>query len=115
MRNSNPEDLRAIPVKLAIALRDVEAAVIVDELCHYLALEQVGIFIDGVKYIENTLEFEDWVTARCPWWSPLQIRKIIKSLRKKGLIKVIRARAKQFNQTNHYTVDEERLTEILEG
>lgn len=104
-RNFHPE--------LAYQLNDLQAATIVNQLHYWLEKENVGTFIDGVKYIYNT--FEDWVKEQFKWLSSWQFRKHMKRLRELGIVLVTRHRASEWNQTNYYAIDYDRLNEFMGG
>lgn len=104
-RNFHPE--------LAYQLNDLQAATIINQLHYWLEKESVGTFIDGVKYIYNT--FEDWVKEQFKWLSSWKFRKHMKRLRELGIVLVTRHRACEWNQTNYYTIDYERLNEFMGG
>lgn len=99
--------------EIAAALGNVNAAVIVQQLNYWLNKEGVGTIIDGVKYVYNT--FIDWVNEQFPWLSVWQFRKAMTLLRSLGIVKVIRHKAKQWNQTNFYSLDCDRLAEFLQS
>jgi hypothetical protein len=71
--------------------------------------KEVGVIIEGVKYIYNT--FVDWVNEQFSWLSVWQFRKAMSLLRSLGIVKVVRYKARQWNQTNYYTLDSDRLME----
>ncbi len=98
--------------ELAAKLQDVNAAVILQQL-HYWLQKDVGEVVGGVRYIYNS--FENWVKTQFEWLSSWQFRKSMSLLRELGIIKVIRYKAKQWNQTNYYTIDYSRLDEFRMG
>ena len=98
-------------MEVAFILDDMRAATILQQLHYWLQKDGVGKIIDGVKYIYNT--FEDWVQTQFKAWSVWKFRKSMGKLRSLGIVKVIRAKAKQWNQTNYYTIDYDRLAEFL--
>ena len=73
--------------------------------------KDVGEVIEGVRWIYNS--FESWVKEQFQWLSTWQFRQSMKKLRDLGIVKVIRYKAKQWNQTNYYTLDYERLSEFM--
>ena len=107
----SPTNTRMFDAEIAAALGDINAAVIVQQLNYWMNKDGVGTIIDGVKYVYNT--FVDWVNEQFPWLSVWQFRKAMSLLRSLGIVKVIRHKAKQWNQTNFYTLDCDRLTEFL--
>lgn len=84
--------------EIADILGDVNAAIIVQQLNYWLNKEKVGVVVVGTKFIYNT--FQDWVNEQFPWLSIWQFRKAMSLLRSLGIVKVIRHKAKQWNQTN---------------
>ncbi len=103
---------RHFDMNIAAALGDINAAVIVQQLNYWMQKEGVGVIIDGVKYIYNT--FVDWVNSQFSWLSVWQFRKAMNLLRSLGIVKVIRYKSRQWNQTNYYTLSSDRLIEYLE-
>jgi len=99
--------------EIAAALGDVNAAIIVQQLNYWMNKKGVGAVINGIKYVYNT--FVDWVNEQFPWLSVWQFRKAMSLLRSLGIVKVIRHRAKQWNQTNYYSLDCDRLAQFLNG
>jgi hypothetical protein len=97
---------------IAAALGDINAAVIVQQLNYWMNKEGVGTIINGFKYVYNT--FVDWVNEQFPWLSVWQFRKAMSLLRSLGIVRVIRHKAKEWNQTNFYTLDYDRLSEFLQ-
>lgn len=73
--------------------------------------EGVGTIIEGVKYVYNS--FNDWV-KQFPWLSVWQFRKAMKLLRDLGVVEVIRYKSRQSNQTNYYTLNSDRLIELIQ-
>lgn len=97
--------------EIAAALGNVNAAIIVQQLNYWMNKDGVGTIIDGVKYVYNT--FVDWVNQQFSWLSVWQFRKAMTLLRSLGIVKVIRYKAKQWNQTNFYSLDCDRLVKFL--
>ena len=98
-------------MNIAAALGDINAAVIVQQLDYWLKKEGVGVVIDGTKFIYNT--FVDWVNSQFKWLSVWQFRKAMALLRSLSIVKVIRYKSKEWNQTNYYSLDRDRLAEFL--
>lgn len=97
--------------EIAAALGDINAAVIVQQLNYWMNKDSVGTIINGTKYVYNT--FVEWVNQQFPWLSVWQFRKAMSLLRSLGIVKVVRHKAKQWNQTNYYSLDSDRLVEFL--
>lgn len=106
----SPTDSRLFSAEIASVLGDINAAVIVQQLHYWMGKEGVGTIIGGVKYIYNS--FNDWV-KQFPWLSVWQFRKAMTKLRFLGIVKVIRHKSRQWNQTNYYTLDSDRLFQLL--
>ena len=105
------DSTRHFDMNIAEALGDVNAAIIIQQLNYWLNKPGVGTTIDGTKYIYNT--FNDWVNEQFRWLSVWQFRKSMNILRSHSIIRVIRHQAKQWNQTNYYSLDRDRLIEFL--
>jgi hypothetical protein len=96
-------------MEIASALGDINAAIIVQQLHYWMEKNKVGVIIEGVRYIYNS--FYEWVNSQFKWLSVWQFRKAMSLLRSLEIVKVIRYKAKQWNQTNYYTLDRDRLIE----
>jgi hypothetical protein len=107
--STSPTSTRHFDMNIAAALGDINAAIIIQQLHYWLEKKEVGVVIEGVKYVYNT--FVDWVNEQFSWLSVWQFRKAMSLLRSLGIVKVIRHKARQWNQTNYYTLDGDRLTE----
>ncbi|MDJ0649735.1 MAG: hypothetical protein QNJ60_13655 [Xenococcaceae cyanobacterium MO_188.B19] len=107
---TSPLDNRHFSAEIASKLGDINAAVIIQQL-HYWLQKNVGIVIDGVKWVYNS--FESWVREQFKWLSVWQFRQAMNLLRSLEIVKVIRYRAKEWNQTNHYTLNYDRLHGFL--
>ena len=108
--STSPLDNRHFSADIATKLGDINAAVIIQQL-HYWLQKDVGVIIDGIKWIYNS--FEAWVKEQFKWLSVWQFRQAMNLLRSLGIVKVIRYKARQWNQTNYYTLDYDRLHEFL--
>lgn len=108
----SPQDNRLFNAEIAAKLGDINAAVIIQQLHYWLNKEGVGTIIGKTKYIYNT--FNDWI-KQFPWLSVWQFRKAMKLLRDLKIVRVIRHKSKQWNQTNYYTLDSDRLMEFIGG
>ena len=106
---TTPTATRHFDMNIAAALGDINAAVIVQQLDYWLSKEGVGVVIDGTKFVYNT--FVDWVNSQFKWLSVWQFRKAMSLLRSLGIVEVIRYKATQWNQTNHYSLNYKRLEE----
>lgn len=108
---TSPTSTRHFDMNIATALGDINAAVIVQQLNYWMQKQGVGVVINGVKYIYNT--FVDWVNSQFSWLSVWQFRKAMSLLRSLEIVKVIRYKQRQWNQTNYYTLNSDRLVEFL--
>lgn len=111
--STSPVNTRTFDAQIAAALSDFNAAVIIQQLHYWMQKPEVGTIVDNVKYIYNT--FVDWVNQQFPWLSVWQFRKAMSLLRSLGIVKVIRYKAKEWNQTNYYTLDYNRLSKFLQS
>jgi len=109
--DSSPSNNRFFSAEIAEALGDINAAVIVQQLHYWMGKESVGKTIDGVKWVYNT--FNDWVVEQFRWLSVWQFRKAMNLLRLLDLVRVKRHKSKQWNQTNYYSLNYERLFDYL--
>ncbi|MEL6928191.1 MAG: hypothetical protein AAFO95_06130 [Cyanobacteria bacterium J06600_6] len=109
--STSPTSTRHFDMNIAAALGDINAAVIIQQLDYWLKKEGVGTVIEGRKYIYNT--FVDWVNSQFKWLSVWQFRKAMALLRSLSIVKVIRYKSKEWNQTNYYSLDRDRLAEFL--
>jgi hypothetical protein len=100
-------------MQIAAALGDLNAAIIIQQLHYWMNKKEVGVIIEGVKYVYNT--FVDWVNEQFQCLSVWQFRKAMSLLRSLGIVKVVRYKARQWNQTNYYTLDGDRLVEYLKS
>ena len=108
---TSPTSTRHFDMNIAAALGDFNAAVIVQQLHYWMQKEGVGVTIKGVKYVYNT--FVDWVNSQFKWLSVWQFRKAMSLLRSLSIVKVIRYKSKEWNQTNYYHLDCDRLGEFI--
>ena len=111
--STSPVNTRHFDMEIAEALGDINAAVIVQQLNYWMNKEGVGVIIDGIKYVYNS--FPNWVQSQFRWLSVWQFRKAMNLLRSLSIVKVKRYKAKQWNQTNYYSLDYDRLAEYLKS
>ena len=109
--STSPTSTRHFDMNIAAALGSVNAAIIIQQLNYWMDKPGVGVMINGIKYIYNT--FSDWVNEQFKWLSLWQFRKAMSLLRSLGIVKVIRYKSKQWNQTNYYSLNRDRLIEFL--
>ena len=108
--STSSQDNRCFNAEIAAQLEDINAAVILQQL-HYWLNKDVGVVIDGVRWVYNS--FESWVRTQFKWLSVWQFRQSMSLLRNLGIVNVIRYKAKQWNQTNYYTLNYDRLHKVL--
>jgi hypothetical protein len=111
--STSPTSTRHFDMNIAAALGNINAAIIVQQLHYWMQKKEVGVIVEGVKYIYNT--FVEWVNEQFSWLSVWQFRKAMSLLRSLGIVKVVRYKARQWNQTNYYTLDGDRLIEYLKS
>ncbi len=109
--STSPSNTRVFDMEIAEALGDLNAAVIIQQLHYWMQKEGVGTLIDGAKYVYNT--FDDWVNEQFRWLTIWQFRKSMNLLRSLEIVKVIRYKASEWNQTNYYSLDYDRLFKFL--
>jgi hypothetical protein len=107
--STSPTSTRHFDMNIAAALGDINAAIIIQQLHYWMSKKEVGVIADGIKYVYNT--FYDWTSQQFRWLSLWQFRKSMSLLRSLSIVKVIRYKASQWNQTNHYSLNYERLQE----
>lgn len=96
-------------MEIATALGSIEAAIILQQLHYWTEKEGVGVIVEQVKYIYNT--FEQWVENQFTFLTKWKFRKAMDILRSLDIVKVIRYKEKQWNQTNYYSLDYTKLKE----
>ena len=106
---TSPTSTRHFDMNIAAALGSMEAAVILQQLHYWTGKEGIGVKIDNAKYIYNS--FSDWVSQQFTFLSKWKFRKAMSLLRSLEIVEVIRYKSKQWNQTNYYSLNYERLKE----
>jgi hypothetical protein len=71
--STSPTSTRHFDMGIAAALGDINAAIIIQQLHYWMNKKEVGVIIEGVKYVYNT--FVDWVNEQFSWLSVWQFRK----------------------------------------
>ncbi len=100
-------------MEIAAALGSFEAAVILQQLHYWTQKEGIGVIVDQAKYIYNT--FEQWVKNQFTFLSVWKFRKAMDVLRSLEIVKVIRYRSREWNQTNYYNLNYGKLREWAEA
>ncbi|BAZ47305.1 hypothetical protein NIES4102_43510 (plasmid) [Chondrocystis sp. NIES-4102] len=111
--NTSPVNTRHFDMEIAAALGSFEAAVILQQLHYWTQKEGIGVIIDQAKYIYNT--FEQWVKNQFTFLSVWKFRKAMSLLRSLEIVKVVRYRSKEWNQTNYYNLNYDKLREWAES
>ena len=110
---TSPTAIRVMDMNISNALGSMEAALILQQLHYWMEKEGVGVKIDNAKYIYNT--FEKWVREQFTFLSEWKFRKAMKILRSLEIVDVIRYKAPQWDQTNYYSLNYEKLREWAEA
>jgi hypothetical protein len=111
--STSPNSTRHFDMEIAAALGSFEAAVILQQLHYWTQKQGIGVIIDQAKYIYNT--FEQWVKQQFTFLSVWKFRKGMDILRSHSIVKVIRYRSKEWNQTNYYNLNYDKLREWAEA
>lgn len=84
-----------------------------------IALQQVHYWLitskfeaEGRNWIYNT--YEEWA-AQFPFWSPEAVRKIFRSLKSQGVLDVKKLSSNNWDKTNYYAINYEKLASIAES
>jgi len=109
--STSPTATRLFDMNIAVALGDMNSAVILQQLDFWMKKEGVGVIVGGTKYIYNT--YKDWTSQQFRWLSERQFRNAMDILRSLEIVEVIRHKSKQWNQTNYYSLNYDRLEEFL--
>ncbi|HHP7231644.1 MAG TPA: hypothetical protein ACFCUY_12400 [Xenococcaceae cyanobacterium] len=109
--SSSPVNTRVFDMRIAEALGNINAAVIVQQLDYWMQKKEVGVTVKGIKYVYNT--FTEWVTQQFTWLSIWQFRQAMNLLRSLEIVRVIRYKSREWNQTNYYSLDYARLFKYL--
>ncbi len=107
---SEPTKVRVMNADLGQIFESGDAAIIFQQL-HYRLEKAQGIVCNGYHWVWD--DYKTLAGEQFTWIKPHQIRKIINFLRGLGLIIVNRLNKYSWNHENHYTIDYERLDEIL--
>ena len=107
--STSPTSIRVFDVNIANALGSSEAATILQQLHYWMQKPSVGVIVDGVKYVYNT--FRQWIKEQFLYLSESKFINAMKILRSYEIVKVDRCKAKNWNQTNHYSLNYQKLRE----
>ena len=110
---TSPTAIRVMDMNIAEALGSMEAALILQQLHYWMEKEGLGVKINNAKYIYNS--FKDWVSQQFTFLTEWKFRKAMKILRSLSIVDVIRYKAPQWNQTNYYSLNYEKLREWAEA
>jgi hypothetical protein len=106
MNNSN--SLRVLDSRIA-SIFGPNAAILINRLQYWIQ-HGYGVEYQGRRYIYNT--YRQWV-KQFPWLTERQFQKVVYWLRDLGILLIERLRSQQYNQTNFYSLNEEKLQEYL--
>jgi len=88
----------------------INAAVIIQQL-HYWNQKGMGIVVENKRYIYNT--YQEWIKEQFKWLSTYQFRVWMGKLRALKIVEVIQFRKKEYNRTNYYHLNYDRLYQYL--
>jgi hypothetical protein len=111
--STSPNSTRHFDMEIATALGSFEAAVILQQLHYWTQKEGIGVMVDKAKYVYNS--YKDWVKQQFTFLSVWKFRKGMDLLRSHSIVKVIRYKSKQWNQTNYYNLNYGKLREWAEA
>jgi hypothetical protein len=93
-----------------VRLFGASSAAFLSQLNYWIQKNRSGVFHKGKRWIFNTAE--EWSSQLGV--SDRQIRRIVAELKKSGIILVEKLADYKSNRTNYYTINYERLNELLE-
>ena len=111
--STSPNSIRVFDVNIANALRSSEAATILQQLHYWMQKPDVGVIVDGIKYVYNT--FRQWIKQQFLYLTESKFINAMNILRSLEIVKVDRLKAKNWIQTNHYSLDYQKLGEWAEA
>jgi hypothetical protein len=107
--STSPVNTRHFDMEIATALGSFEAAIILQQLHYWTQKEGIGVMVDKAKYVYNS--YKDWVKQQFTFLTEWKFRKAMSLLRSLSIVKVIRHKAKEWNQTNYYSLNYSKLRE----
>ena len=110
---TSPTAIRILDMNIGNALGSFEAALVLQQLHYWMEKKGVGVVINNVKFIYNS--FPDWVNQQFTFFTTWKFRQAMKVLRDLEIVEVIRYKSKQWDQTNYYSLNYERLREWAEA
>jgi hypothetical protein len=111
--STSPVNTRTFDMEIATALGSFEAAIILQQLHYWTQKEGIGVMVDKAKYVYNS--YKDWVKQQFTFLTEWKFRKAMSLLRSLSIVKVIRHKAKEWNQTNYYNLNYGKLREWAEA
>lgn len=81
----------------------------IESIRYFLNNPNLGIIIDGRKWVYNSFEN----LAKHMNYSTRQLRRIVSSLREKKILLTGKFSRGRYNRTNHYSLNEEKIIELL--
>jgi hypothetical protein len=106
---NNHISLRVLDANIA-SIFGVNAAILINRLRYWIK-HGYGVEYQGRRYIYNT--YRQWIKNEFPWLTARQLQKIVYWLRDLEILLIERLRSQQYNQTNFYSLNEEKLQEYL--
>lgn len=79
-------------------------AIVLQQLSYWLEETNAGVDHDGKRWVYNTVE--QW-SAQFPFWSPDTVKRILLTLREKGLVEVAKLSTDARDRTNYYRIRSE--------
>ena len=110
---TSPTAIRVLDMNIWNALGSFEAALILQQLHYWMEKQSVGVVIEGKKFIYNS--FKDWVSQQFISLTTWKFRQAMKILRDLEIVDVIRYKSRQWNQTNYYSLNYNKLREWAEA
>ena len=98
--------------KLAKILGSLDCVEFFKEIYFFCTAKSGGILVDGQRYIYNS--FKAWQNQLDDIRCDRTLQNYAKKLLEVGLIKIERLRKHEFNHTNYYSVNFEKLFELIE-
>ena len=85
-------------------------AIVLQQVHYWVSNPKVGVVKDGRRWAWNKIA--EW-QEQFPFWSERTIRRVVKSARDMGCLLVEKHNDKQYDQTNYYSVDYDRLKQLI--
>lgn len=107
-------NLLIVNSKLAVILKDLNQAIVINQLNYWMEINKASNkhFVDGRYWVYNS--YADWQKNNFPYWSEKTIQRTFSKLEKSGIVISSNFNSQSFDKTKWYTIDFERLNEIIE-